>query len=79
MVTGGEREMAEKNRLSLRERRCLEMVARGLRIQAIADEIVIARVTVEMHLKSAREKLDAATLPQAVAKAIETKEIDPYG
>ena len=79
MVTGGEREMAEKNRLSLRERRCLEMVARGLRIQAIADEIVIARVTVEMHLKSAREKLDAATLPQAVSKALETKEIDPYG
>ena len=63
----------------MREQRCLEMIARGLRVQAIANEIAVARVTVEMHLKSARDKLEAATLPQAVARAIELKEIDPYG
>lgn len=71
--------MDEGRRLSMREQRCLEMIARGLRVQAIANEIAVARVTVEMHLKSARDKLEAATLPQAVARAIELKEIDPYG
>lgn len=71
--------MAKKKRLSAQECRCLELVARGLRIQAIADEVLLARVTVEMHLKSAKDKLNAATLPQAVARAIEAKEIDPYG
>lgn len=61
--------------LSPRERECLQHTATGCRIDAVADKLGLARVTVEMHLASARIKMKAATLPQAVANAILFQEI----
>lgn len=56
--------------LSSRERDCLAYLAAGLRTQQIADRLGIKPVTVEMHVKRARGKLNAATREQAVAKAV---------
>lgn len=57
-------------RLSTRERDALAFVADGIRIDRIAEKMGIARVTVELHLRGARRKLKARTLPEAVAKAL---------
>ncbi len=64
--------------LSNRERQCLREMALGKRVQAIAEAIGIAPVTVELHLRNARLKLRASTNPEAVAKAIGLGLIDPY-
>ncbi len=64
--------------LSHRERDCLRFVAQGLRVDAIAHKLGLARVTVELHLRRARRKLRAATLPEAVARALLFGEI-PLG
>lgn len=53
--------------LSNREHQCLALIAKGLRIKAIAGELGIKPVTVELHLANARRKLGAATRDQAVA------------
>jgi DNA-binding CsgD family transcriptional regulator len=71
--------MASRGLLSDRERQCLELVARGQRSGSIAGELAIAVVTVEAHLKSARRKLEAKTMPHAVARAICLREIGPAG
>lgn len=57
-------------RLSVRERDCLQFVADGKRHDAIAHNLGIARVTVDVHLRSARKKLGAQTLSQAVARGL---------
>jgi len=61
--------------LSLRERDCLRYLADGKRQDAIADAMGLARVTVELHLRSARKKLHSATLHEAIAKALVLGEI----
>lgn len=61
--------------LSGRERDCLEGMARGLRIAQIADRLVLAEVTVNLHLRNARRKLGARTLTEAVAKAMLYRQI----
>lgn len=58
------------NVLSPRERECLKEVAGGARVKQIADDLGLARVTIEMHLKNARIKLGAKTLPGAIARAL---------
>jgi len=55
--------------LSARERECLSLIADGLRVKAIAAELGIQPVTVELHLANARKKLGAATREHAVALA----------
>jgi len=62
--------------LSGRERQCLEEIARGKRVQAIAEHLEIAPVTVEMHLRNVRLKLGASTNPEAVARAMSSGAID---
>lgn len=62
--------------LSERERDCLSYIAGGMRLDAIANKLGIAKVTVEMHLKNARSKMKSATLAEAVAKAILFNEIE---
>lgn len=64
--------------LSNRERQCLNELASGKRVMAIAAAMGIASVTVELHLKNARAKLRVSTNPAAVAKAISLGLIDPY-
>jgi DNA-binding CsgD family transcriptional regulator len=57
-------------RLSARERECLLWLSRGFRTSAIAERLGIAQVTVDLHFKGARRKLQAATREEALAKAI---------
>lgn len=69
------RRNANVPRLSPRERDALSFVAGGWRMDQIANHMRIARVTVELHLRGARRKLKARTLPEAVAKALAYGEI----
>ena len=56
--------------LSRREREILQWVAAGKSQQDIGDILSISHRTVEVHLRSAREKLGALTTPQAVGRAV---------
>jgi len=56
--------------LTPRERQCLVLLARGLRGDAIANCFGTDPKTVEKQIASARAKLGAATVPQAIAIAI---------
>lgn len=56
--------------LSSREREILQWIAAGKTQQDVGDILGISHRTVEVHLRSAREKLYALTTPQAVARAI---------
>ncbi len=57
-------------KLSAREREVLQWVAAGKTMQDIGDILLISNRTVEVHLRSAREKLGALTTVQAVGRAI---------
>jgi DNA-binding CsgD family transcriptional regulator len=56
--------------LSIREREVLQWVAAGKSQQDVGDILSISSRTVEIHLRSAREKLGALTTVQAVGRAI---------
>jgi DNA-binding CsgD family transcriptional regulator len=56
--------------LTDREKDCLLWLARGLRSDAIADRLNIARITVDVHFRNARGKLGVPTREAALAKAI---------
>lgn len=56
--------------LSRREREVLQFLAAGLRPDAIADRLRIARVTVDLHISRARRKLHARTPAEAIATAM---------
>jgi len=64
------RDWSGRKPLSTRERDCLRYLAEGKRHDAVAHALGISRVTVELHLRRARQKLGAATVGQAIAKAI---------
>ncbi|MEZ5924642.1 MAG: autoinducer binding domain-containing protein [Hyphomicrobiaceae bacterium] len=72
-----EAEAMAKSCLSQRESECILWLARGLRMQEIADRLTLAPVTVEMHVRKARRKLGATTATHAVAKAILEGHIRP--
>ncbi|MFZ2102546.1 MAG: LuxR family transcriptional regulator [Oricola sp.] len=59
--------------LGPREVECLMWTARGKDYLAIAEILGLSGHTVRGYLKSARFKLECATLPQAVAKAVSLK------
>ncbi|KFB10154.1 helix-turn-helix transcriptional regulator [Nitratireductor basaltis] len=63
--------------LAKRERECLAWVANGLDAEAIARKLALSSYTVRGYLRAAREKLGCRTLSQAVARAIQMKQIDP--
>lgn len=63
--------------LSRRERECLQLIASGQRPSQIADKLTLSEVTVNLHLRNARIKLDAATLPEAVARGLVYGQIEP--
>ncbi|MBN2629680.1 MAG: autoinducer binding domain-containing protein [Rhodobacteraceae bacterium] len=56
--------------LSKREREILQWIAAGKSQQDIGDILGISHRTVEVHLRSGREKLYSLTTPQAVGRAI---------
>ena len=55
--------------LSERERQVLELVARGLTDQEIAEQLVISRHTVHRHVANVRRKLGSTSRSAAVAEA----------
>ena len=61
--------------LSPREKECLQLIADGLKQDAVADRLTLSRPTVELHLANARRKMKARTLAQAVARALRFREI----
>jgi DNA-binding CsgD family transcriptional regulator len=63
--------------LSTREREVLQWVAAGKSQQDVGDILSISPRTVEVHLRSAREKLGALTTVQAVGRAIGLRLIYP--
>lgn len=56
--------------LSSREKEILQWIAAGKLQQDVGDILLISHRTVEVHLRSARQKLNALTTPQAVGRAI---------
>ncbi len=54
--------------LSPRERDCLLRIAKGKRPDAIGDDLGLATVTVNQHIRHARIKLNARTNAEAIAK-----------
>ncbi|SEH30338.1 helix-turn-helix transcriptional regulator [Magnetospirillum fulvum] len=69
--------MGEVYSLSSREREVLLWLTRGLRPQRIASRLSLHEGTVEKHIESARRKLKAATVTQAVATAVIFRLIAP--
>ncbi len=63
--------------LSRREVEILQWIAAGRSQQDIADILSISHRTVEVHLRSARTKLNALTTAQAVGRAISVGLIHP--
>ena len=63
--------------LSTREREILQWVAAGKSQQDIGDILSISHRTVEVHIRSAREKLGALTTAQAVGRAVRMGMISP--
>lgn len=63
--------------LTLREIECLTWTAQGKDDRAISILLGLSVHTTRGYLKSARYKLDCATLSQAVAKAIKLRVISP--
>jgi DNA-binding CsgD family transcriptional regulator len=63
--------------LSGREKDCLTWLAAGLRPDQIASRLAIGRSSIDKYIANCRVKLKAATLEQAVAKAILFNLIQP--
>ena len=63
--------------LSQRQRRCLELAARGLTTEDIAAQLSISARTAQYHFDSIRTKLGAATRQEAVARGIAQGVITP--
>lgn len=64
--------------LSRRETEIMQWIAAGKQQQDIGDILGISPRTVEVHLRSAREKLGALTTAQAVGRAIGLDLIYPF-
>jgi DNA-binding CsgD family transcriptional regulator len=62
--------MLNSPNLSTREKEIMQWIAAGKSQQDIGDILNISHRTVEVHLRSARQKLHALTTPQAVGRAI---------
>jgi LuxR family transcriptional regulator, activator of conjugal transfer of Ti plasmids len=75
MTTRVPRFMTEQGRslLTNRQRYCLTQSSKGHSAKMIARHAGLTPRTVEFHLEEAKRRLHAATLPQAVAIAIEKK------
>lgn len=63
--------------LTPRETECLLRLAQGYRSEAIAYELGVKRVTVDLHIANAKRKLQANTREHAVAIAMHYKLISP--
>lgn len=63
--------------LTLREKQCLQWLAKGLHNDGIATKLGISLPTVKLHLLNARKKLKASTREQALVRAVNLGLIEP--
>ncbi len=56
--------------LTLRERDCLELAARGLTSADIGGKLCVAERTVNFHFSNIKNKLGAMNRPEAIARGI---------
>lgn len=63
--------------LTAREKDCLQIISRGERVAAVAHILGLSEATVELHLRNARRKLGARSLPEAVARGLLYRQIEP--
>jgi DNA-binding CsgD family transcriptional regulator len=61
--------------LSPREREVLDLLAKGLNGEEVAERLVLSPETVRTHVRNAMEKLEANTRVHAVAIALRQGEI----
>jgi DNA-binding CsgD family transcriptional regulator len=61
--------------LTPRQLEMLALVGNGRSHRAIAEKLVISPRTVEHTIRSAKERLDASTVAQAVARAVVTEQL----
>ncbi|WP_176787887.1 helix-turn-helix transcriptional regulator [Roseospirillum parvum] len=75
-LLGGTRVETEAT-LSPRQKEVLLWLAKGLNIEQIAERLGLTRITADIHIAKAREKLNAATREQALAIALRRGLITP--
>lgn len=72
-MTAEQQDAKKSPMLSDRERQCLKLLAQGLRVQDLANEMGTTAKTVEKQIASARKKLGAATREHAIVIAINSR------
>ena len=65
------RENEQQVKLSVREKEVLRLVAKGWTSQQIADELFLARLTIETHRKNIKLKLGIKSTAALVKYAID--------
>lgn len=70
-------DVCQEKELSDREKVCLSLIKDGLNVSEAASVLKLADRTVTFHLQNCRAKLNAKTLPQAVAIALMRGLIEP--
>lgn len=70
-------DVCQEKDLSDREKVCLSLIKDGLTVSEAASVLKLADRTVTFHLQNCRAKLNAKTLPQAVAIALVHGMIEP--
>lgn len=69
-VLRGELFLPKETSLTSREREILSLLAQGLRLAQIAEELGISQKTVESHLENLKEKLGCRSVPELRALAL---------
>lgn len=70
------KKMQKEIGLSAREKECLQYIANGFRTADIAHHLNRSKSMIDRHVASARVKLRARTLPEAVARALSHRIIE---
>jgi DNA-binding CsgD family transcriptional regulator len=70
------RTMQAEINLTAREKECLQYIANGFRTTDISEHLNRSKSMIDRHVASARIKLRARTLPEAVARALSHKIIE---
>jgi DNA-binding NarL/FixJ family response regulator len=65
--------------LSRREREIMDLLARGLTGEQVAERLVLSSETVKTHIRNAMTKLEASTRVHAIAIALREGMIEPPG
>jgi DNA-binding NarL/FixJ family response regulator len=69
-----ERENTERQKLSIREREIIDLLAKGLRYKEIGDTLFISTETVRKHIRNTYEKLQVNSAIEAINKVFGEKE-----